>query len=148
MTHEQPVTIVIADDHQIYLDSVRSVLSEHGFQIVGVALDGREAVRLCVDLHPDAAILDISMPELNGIEAAREIAKLHPREVVILSMHTDINYVLESLCAGFHAYVAKSKAAACLIEAIGTARDGGTSVCIPPALACCQLHTIRVGFLF
>ena len=141
MAGEQPVTIVIADDHQIYLDSIHCVLSEHGFRIVGAALDGREAVRLCVDLHPDVAILDISMPELNGIEAAREIAKLHPRtEIVILSMHTDISYVVESLRAGVHAYVAKSKAAGCLIEAIGTARSGGTFVIVPPALADCWMQ--------
>lgn len=138
MVTDQQLTIVIADDHQIYLDSIRSVLSEHGFRIIGAAVNGNEAVRLCRELHPDVAILDVSMPKLNGIEAAREIAKIHPpTKIVILSMHTEISYVLESLRAGARAYVAKNKATSSLLQAISAVRDGGAFVSVPPDLTNC-----------
>src|SRR5690349_8033034 len=87
--------LLLADDHAMMRDGLRSILNEEGFEVVGEASDGREAVKLAQTLGADIAILDITMPLLNGIDAAREILKDSPRtKIIILTMHTDDRYVL------------------------------------------------------
>jgi len=87
--------------------------------VVGEASDGREAMKLCETHHPEVAILDLSMPLLNGVDAAREIIKSNPRtKVVLLTMHTEDHLVLESLRAGVTGYVLKTKAASELLQAL------------------------------
>lgn len=114
-----PVRIVLADDHVIVRQGLRSVLERNGFEVVGEAGDGQEAIRLVEKLRPAVAVLDVSMPLLNGIDAAREISKVSSQtKTVLLTMLTDDQYVLESLRAGVKGYVLKSNSAEELIKAI------------------------------
>ncbi len=113
------VRVVIADDHEMLRQGLRVLLEEEGFMFVGEASDGREAVRLCEELHPEVAILDLSMPMLNGIFAAREIIKSNPRtKVVLLTQHTEEHVVLEALRAGVRGYVLKTRASSELVDAL------------------------------
>lgn len=113
------VRVVIADDHEMLRQGLRVLLEEEGFMFVGEASDGREAVRLCEALHPEVAILDLSMPMLNGIFAAREIIKSNPRtKVVLLTQHTEEHMVLEALRAGVRGYVLKTRASNELVDAL------------------------------
>lgn len=113
------VRVLIADDHEMFRQGLRVLLEEEGFQFVAEASDGREAVRLCEQHRPEVAILDISMPLLNGIFAAREIIKANPRtKVVLLTQHTEDRMVLESLRAGVTGYVLKTRATSELVHAL------------------------------
>jgi DNA-binding NarL/FixJ family response regulator len=113
------VRVVLADDHEIVRQGLRVLLEREGFQVVGDASDGHEAVKLCEANHPEVAILDLSMPLLNGVDAAREIMKANPRtKVVLLTMHTEDHLILESLRAGVTGYVLKTKAASELVQAL------------------------------
>jgi DNA-binding NarL/FixJ family response regulator len=113
------VRVVIADDHEMLRQGLRVLLEEEGFMFVGEASDGREAVRLCEAHHPEVAILDLSMPLLNGIFATREIVKANPRtKVVLLTQHTEEHVVLEALRAGVRGYVLKTRASNELVDAL------------------------------
>jgi len=93
--------ILLADDHTIVRQGLRAILEREGYEVVGEAADGREAITYAEKFRPDVAVLDISMPLLNGIDAAREVAKVSPRtKTVLLTMYTEDHYVLESLRAG------------------------------------------------
>jgi DNA-binding NarL/FixJ family response regulator len=117
--------LLLADDHAMMRDGLRSILTEEGFEVVGEASDGREAVKLGQSLGADIAVLDISMPLLNGIDAAREILKNSPKtKIIILTMHTDDRYILASLRAGIAGFVLKSKAASNLVQAIRAVCNG------------------------
>src|SRR5262249_18519160 len=95
------------------------------FQVVGEASDGRQAVDLAVSTQPDVVVMDIAMPHLNGVEAARQIVSRSPRTAVaILSMHSDESYVIRSLKAGARAYLLKDSAESDLIHAIHTITEG------------------------
>lgn len=118
ISRESP-RLLLADDHAMMRDGLRGILNEEGFEVVGEASDGREAVKLGQSQGVDVAILDISMPLLNGIDAAREILKSSPKtKIIILTMYTDDRYVLASLRAGIAGFVLKSKAASSLVQAI------------------------------
>jgi len=118
------IRIVLADDHVIIRSGLRLLLEQQpDFKVVGEASDGREAVDLVAQHHPDVAVLDIGMPQLNGIEATRQIAS-DTTKVVILSMHQDEGYVLRALKAGARAYILKNSAEADLIRAVRTVADG------------------------
>jgi len=122
--------VLLADDHAILRDGLKAILREEGFDVVGEAADGLASIRLCEELEPDIAVLDLSMPVLNGIDAGREILKVSPNtKVVLLSMHTEDRYVLASLRAGISAYVVKSKAASNLVHAIHEVLKGGIFLC-------------------
>lgn len=111
--------ILIADDHPMFRQGLRSLLEREGFEVVGEAADGHEAARLARQLNPDIAVLDLGMPSLNGIEAARDIYKRAPgTQVVLLTMYEDDAYVLEALRAGIRGYVLKAQAASDLLAAI------------------------------
>lgn len=113
------VRVLIADDHEMFRQGLRVLLEEEGFQFVAEASNGREAVQLCEQHHPEVAILDIAMPMLNGIFAAREIIKSSPRtKVVLLTQHTEDQMVLESLRAGVTGYVLKTRATSELVHAL------------------------------
>jgi DNA-binding NarL/FixJ family response regulator len=117
--------LLLADDHIMMRDGLRTILNEEGFNVVGEASDGIEAVQLSESLKVDVAILDISMPLLNGIAAAREIRKSSPNtKIIILTMYTDDRYVLASLRAGIAGFVLKSKAASSLVQAVHAACNG------------------------
>jgi two-component system response regulator NreC len=120
------IRIVLADDHIVMRNGLRLLLERQSdFEVVGEAADGRKTVEVCEALRPDAAVLDIAMPNLNGIEAARQIsAKLPKTAIVILSMHSDEGYVLRALKAGARAYLLKDSAEADLINAIHVVTEG------------------------
>lgn len=103
------IRLVLADDHALVRAGMKSLLeSAEGFEVIGEAANGREAVRLAKTLKPDVALFDIAMPELNGLDAARRLSAECPEvRVLILSMHTDPGYVREALQAGTAGYVLK-----------------------------------------
>ncbi|MCX5785088.1 MAG: response regulator transcription factor [Elusimicrobia bacterium] len=113
-------TILICDDHKIFREGLRALLEKQpGIKVAGEARDGLEAVHLCRELSPDIVIMDISMPGLNGIEAARKIAKAKKTaRVIALSMHNDRKYVTEIFKAGARAYLLKDSAFEELLDAI------------------------------
>ncbi|HZG67246.1 MAG TPA: response regulator transcription factor [Herpetosiphonaceae bacterium] len=120
------VRILLADDHAMLRDGVRMVLEAHpGFEVVGTADNGAEAVALAHSLQPDIAVLDVAMPELNGLDATREIRACCPEtEIVILSMHEGEDYLREALRAGAAGYVLKRAAAKELVGAIQAVQRG------------------------
>jgi DNA-binding NarL/FixJ family response regulator len=120
------VKVLIADDHPLLRQGLRSLLEKEGFEVVGVAADGHEAVALATRLTPDVAVLDIGMPGLNGLDAAREIQRhALAKATVLLTMHTEDHYVLEALRAGVKGYVLKNQAPQTVAEAIRQAFRGG-----------------------
>lgn len=120
------IRILLADDHALVRAGMKSLVeSTEAFEVVGEASNGREAVRLARTLEPDVALLDIAMPELNGLDAARRLAAECPQvRVLILSMHTDPGYVREALQAGTAGYLLKEASVEELELAIRAALRG------------------------
>ena len=120
------IRILLADDHTVMRNGLRLLLERQpNLSVVGEAADGREAVEMAAAEKPDVVVMDIAMPHLNGVEAARQIVNQEPKTAVaILSMHSDESYVIRSLKAGARAYLLKDSAEADLIEAIGAIREG------------------------
>jgi len=120
------IRIILADDHAVMRRGLRLVLEQQkDFEVVGEASDGREAVSLAEATKPDIAVLDITMPNLNGIEAARQITeKKIGVSTVVLSMHADESFVLRALKAGARAYLLKESAEADLINAVRLVSEG------------------------
>jgi DNA-binding NarL/FixJ family response regulator len=111
--------ILLADDHAIVRQGLKALLEREGFTVVAEADDGQAAVRHARERCPDVAVLDYSMPLLNGLDAAVEIIRACPRaKAVLLTMHTDDHYVLSALQAGVKGYVVKTQASADLVRAI------------------------------
>ena len=106
------IKILIADDHQIMREGLRSMLEkEPGIKVVGEAEEGRTTLRLARELAPDVIIMDVAMPDLNGIEATRQIVAEFPAiKVIALSMHDDRRFVLNMIKAGAKAYLLKDSA--------------------------------------
>jgi DNA-binding NarL/FixJ family response regulator len=121
-----PVRILLADDHTVMRNGLRLLLERQPhLQVVGEAADGRQAVALSETLNPDVVVMDIAMPNLNGIEAARQIVNRNPRTAIaILSMHSDESYVIRALKAGARAYLLKDSAEADLLAAVRALTDG------------------------
>jgi two-component system response regulator NreC len=114
-----PISILLADDHPIFRQGLKSLLEKDGFTVVGEGADGMEAVKLAEKFRPDIVILDFSMPRLNGLDAAKEIRRCSPRSrVILLTVHREEQYVLESISAGIKGFVLKSEASSALAEAI------------------------------
>jgi two-component system, NarL family, response regulator NreC len=120
------IRILLADDHTVIRKGLRLLLeSQPGFQVVAEASDGVQTVELAESQQPNVVVLDIAMPNLNGIEAARQIsAKSAQPAIVILSMHSDESYVLRALKAGARAYLLKDSAESDLINAIYAVTEG------------------------
>jgi len=120
------VRIVLADDHTVVRKGLRLLLeSVPQFQVVSDAADGRQAVALAEEQRPDVVVMDIAMPILNGLEAARQIsAKLPQTAIVFLSMHSDEAYVSKALKAGARAYLLKDSAENDLINAVEAVSEG------------------------
>ena len=111
--------ILLADDHAIVRQGLKALLEREGFTVVAEADDGQAAVRHARERCPDVAVLDFSMPLLNGLDAAVEILRACPRaKAVLLTMHTDDHYVLSALQAGVKGYVVKTQASSDLVRAI------------------------------
>jgi two-component system response regulator NreC len=121
-----PIRIVLADDHTILRNGLRLLLERHpDFSVVGEAANGREAVEVATRESPHVVVMDISMPILNGIEAARRITSELPKTaVIVLSVHSDEAYILRALKAGARGYLLKDSAEADLIQAVRAVSAG------------------------
>jgi DNA-binding NarL/FixJ family response regulator len=120
------IRIILADDHGIVRKGLRFVLEqEPAMEVVGEAGDGREAIRLAEELKPDVVVMDIAMPNLNGIDATAQIVKREPRAgVIILSVHSDESYILRALTAGAKGYLLKDSADNDLVRAVQAVAQG------------------------
>ncbi|MBW1709366.1 MAG: response regulator transcription factor [Deltaproteobacteria bacterium] len=129
------IRIVIADDHGLFREGLKSLLQEDpDLVIVGEAGDGRSAVKLCRKLAPNIIIMDVSMPELNGVEATRQIVTENPEtKVIAVSMHSSKRFVLDMLQAGASGYLLKDSAFQELMMAISAVHS--TQVYLSPAIA-------------
>jgi DNA-binding NarL/FixJ family response regulator len=122
-----PLRVLLAEDEQIVRQGVRALLEQAGFEVVGEASDGREAIRLAEELRPDIAILDLAMPNMNGASAARELARVSPGiRTVVLTAHRGEEAVLAALEAGIKGYVLKTEATADLTRALHEVARGHT----------------------
>ena len=121
-----PIRLLIADDHRLVLDGLRHLIEhEPDLCVVAEALNGEEAVRLHQETGPDLAIIDFSMPVMNGLEATRRILAERPgARVIMLSMHEDRRFAVESLKAGARGYILKDTAFAEFVQAIRTVMAG------------------------
>ena len=120
------IRVLLADDHKLIRAGLRLVVDQQpDLSVVGEADDGRQAVELAKSLKPNVVVMDIGMPNLNGIEAARQIGRMDPgAAVVMLSMHSDESYVLRALSAGARAYLLKDSATTDLVQAIHAVAEG------------------------
>lgn len=120
--------IVIIDDHQLFREGVKRILEfEKSFQVVAEGDDGSDALGLVQEYEPDVVIMDINMPQMNGVEATRELVEQYPNtKVIILSIHDDENYVTHALKTGAQGYLLKEMDADALIEAVRVVADGGS----------------------
>jgi two-component system response regulator NreC len=120
------IRIVLADDHQVLRSGLRALLNlEPDFEVVGEASNGIEAVKLAETLRPDIIVMYVSMPEMDGLQAAKDIRSLDLQsKIVMLTVHADEEYLFQSLKAGASGFVHKSSADRELIEAIRTANRG------------------------
>ncbi|HKD49357.1 MAG TPA: response regulator transcription factor [Candidatus Acidoferrum sp.] len=128
-----PTRVLLADDHAVIRQGLKALLEKQGIQVVTEASDGQEAVRLAEKVQPEIAILDITMPLLNGVDAARELMKSTKTKVILLTQHDEDQYVTEALRAGVKGYVLKSQAAEDLVHAIREVAKG--SVYLSPSIS-------------
>lgn len=113
------IRVVLADDHILVRQGLKSLLEREKIQVVAEASDGQEVVRLTETHHPDIAVIDISMPILNGIDAARELGRSCPKtKAILLTQHEEDQYIREALQAGVKGYVLKNQVASDLMNAI------------------------------
>lgn len=139
-----PVRLILADDHVVVRQALALFLSDAGFEVVGEASDGLEAIRLARQLDPDVVILDLVMPLLNGLDAAREIKIVAPRaKTILLTSRQDEGACLEALRAGMRGCVLKSYRAMDLVQAIGDVVAGG--IYLSPGMSRSLVEAYRAG---
>jgi two-component system response regulator NreC len=137
-----PIRIVLADDHVLVRQGLMSLLEREGFQVVAEASDGQEAVRHVESLEPDIAVMDISMPTLNGLNAAREISRSSPKtKTILLTQHDEGQYIREALEAGVKGYVLKNQVASDLLLAIRQVSRG--QVYLSPGVSSAVMDAYR-----
>lgn len=130
------IRVLLADDHEIFRQSLRILLEQGGFTVVAEAANGLEAVRLAQTWHPDVAILDFGMPGMSGIEAAREIQAHTPQtRTILLAMHEDGANAAQALRAGMHGYLYKSQTADELVSTVAEIARGDIHFSSPVAQA-------------
>jgi DNA-binding NarL/FixJ family response regulator len=137
-----PARLVIVEDHDLTRSGLRSILaSARGLEVVGEAATGQEALGLCRRLRPDVVLMDVRMPDLDGLAATRAMKQEQPTiQVVLITMHANPAYLLEALKAGAAGYVLKGATGREIIEAIRQARR--SEAVIPPELASRLLHQL------
>lgn len=139
LTAADVIRVLIADDHAVVREGIRHVLGTGGgFDVVGEAVDGRHAVMLTRKLDPDVVVLDLSMPELSGFEAAEQIRRTVPgARILILSIHDHEEYVARSVQAGAHGYLRKDSSPAELRDAVRLVAQGHCHFTTPAGRAGC-----------
>ena len=127
MQHEQPIRLVIADDHELVRDGIRARLEdEANIEIVGEARDGIEAIELAEQFHPDLMLLDINMPNMNGLDAVEEIRRRElPCHILMLSLYDNAEYVRRASALGTNGYLLKDVSQTEMVSAIKIAANGG-----------------------
>jgi DNA-binding NarL/FixJ family response regulator len=134
--------LLLADDHRMLRDSLRRSLEEHGFDVVGVAADGAEAVELAQALRPEVVLMDVSMPALDGVEATRQISRVAPdAQVVMLTMHADGDVMARAIQAGAVGYLVKDCSIDDVVAAIRLAASGESV--LSPGLASSMLADVK-----
>jgi two-component system nitrate/nitrite response regulator NarL len=123
----EPLRILIADDHELVRRGIAGLLlSRHNFELCGEASNGEEAIQKAIELHPDLIVLDVTMPVLNGLDAARRIRETLPSvPILMLSMHDGRQIIEEAKLAGAQGFLSKNEVGAVLLEAIDTLAQGG-----------------------
>jgi DNA-binding NarL/FixJ family response regulator len=122
------ITVLLAEDHMIVREGFRILLNSEGdLELIGEAQTGRQAVKMAVELRPDVVVMDVAMPQLNGLEATRQIRKAIPdARIIMLSAHSDDAYVEQAIDMGAAGYLFKQTSAHALAEAIREVHKGGT----------------------
>jgi two-component system response regulator NreC len=137
-----PTRVVLADDHALVRQGIKSVLEREGLQVVAEASDGQEAIRQAKALAPDVVVMDIGMPTLNGMDAARELGRCCPKvKSILLTQHDEDQYVSEALSAGVKGYVLKSQVASDLIQAIQQVLRG--QVYLSPGISAAVMAAVQ-----
>jgi two-component system response regulator NreC len=139
-----PVRILLVDDHTLVRQGLRALLEREGFQVVAEASDGEEAIRQVESLHPDIAIMDISMPTVNGLNAAQEINRSSKKtKTILLTQHDEGQYIRAALEAGVSGYVLKNQVANELLLAIRQVLRG--QVYLSPGVSSAVVEAYRSG---
>jgi DNA-binding NarL/FixJ family response regulator len=136
------IRVLLADDHRMLREGLRRSLADEGFDIVGEAENGEQAVSLAADLTPDIVLMDVSMPELDGVEATRIIrANADAPQVIMLTMHADKEVLAEAIRAGASGYLVKDCSTEEIADAMRMAMQGDTA--LSPQLAATMLDEVR-----
>ena len=139
-----PIRILLADDHLVVREGLRSLLEAAGFKVVGEARDGREALKLARMLEPEVTVMDIGMPGLNGVDACRELLREVPEmRIIVLTVHGEDAYVVEALRSGARGYVLKTQAGSDLVRAIGEVTQGRIS--LSPSVSSAVVQAFLAG---
>lgn len=141
----QPITVLIVDDHELVREGVRTFLQRMGdIQVVGEASSGAEGVRLAADLAPDVALMDLVMPEMDGVEATRQLKRASPStQVIVLTSFDDEEHILPAIRAGALSYILKQVGANELVDAVRKAARG--EVVMSPQVAARVMRELRQG---
>ncbi|RFA34056.1 DNA-binding response regulator [Virgibacillus dokdonensis] len=128
MTEERKIRIVLIDDHKLFREGVKRILDfESAFEVVAEGDDGSMAAKLVKENNPDVVLMDINMPNMNGVQATKDLVRYFPNtSVIILSIHDDESYVTHALKTGAQGYLLKEMDSEALIEAIKVVSDGGS----------------------
>jgi two-component system response regulator DegU len=136
------IRLVLADDHRMLREGLRRSMADEGFDVVGEAADGEEAVKLCADLHPDVVLMDVTMPDVDGVQATARIRGANPEiRVVMLTMHADEAVIASAIRAGASGYLVKDCSTDEIAEAVRLAADDDAA--LSPGLAASMLHEVR-----
>ncbi|MBS9525418.1 response regulator transcription factor [Litoribacter ruber] len=122
------IKVLVADDHQMFIDGIKSMLeTSENIEVVAEAMNGKQVLEICEKREVDLVIMDISMPELDGLETSKQLLKLYPDiKILGLSMHNDRNFISDMLKTGAHGYILKNTGKQNLIEAIEAIHGGET----------------------
>ena len=133
---------MLADDHRMLREGLRRSMIDQGFNVVGEASDGQEAIRMAEELRPDVILMDVTMPEVDGVEATRQIRAILPEiKIVMLTMHADSEVLTSAIRAGASGYLVKDCSTDVIAEAVTMAFSGETA--LSPQLASSMLDEVR-----